>query len=258
MVLSAPPPSVMEDTISLVVRLEGPVPTVLSAPVPVESAAARVLVRLVAPVVPAVTTSEFCNAATALFAAAVLEPVAPAYAFAAAATLPPVVVKVAAAVPNAASPVCAVTVVPTTEPRRVVPMLSVLPVTAALVTAVAALLTTVCKNGSSTTLVNALSTSLFTTEETPPVNCDLIVFSTILSNGVPCATCKVAFAIAVPVAVDTPSDAAISAPTTGKKYAIANPVIGSDARSLSNPLRDVSTSCVTPVRSNVPSALNCV
>jgi hypothetical protein len=51
----------MEDTISLVARLEGPVPTVLSAPVPVESAAARVLVRLVAPVVPAVTTSEFCK-----------------------------------------------------------------------------------------------------------------------------------------------------------------------------------------------------
>ena len=245
-VLSAPPPSVMEEVIFLVARLEGP--AVLSAPVPVVSAAARVLVRLVAPVVPAVTTSEFCNAVTALFAVAALVPVAAAYAFAAAATLPPVVVNVAAAVPNAASPVCAVTVVPTTEPRIVVPMLSVLPVTAALVTTVAALLTTVCKNGSSTTPDNALSTSLFTTEDTPPVNCDLIVLSTILSNGTPCATCKVACAIAVPVAVDTPSDAAISAPTTGKKYAAAKAAIS---------FKPLSTFCVTPVRSNVPSALYC-
>ena len=254
--LNAPPPSVMEDTISLVARLEGPEPTVLSAPVPVVLVAASVLVRLVAPVVPAITTSEFCNAVTALFAAAVLDPVALANVEAAAVTLP-VVVSVAAAAPNAASPVCAVTVVPTTEPRSVVPMLSVLPVTAALVTAVAALLTTDCKNGSSTTPDNALSTSLFTIDEAPAVNCDLIVLSTILSNGTPCATCKVACAIAVPVAVDTPIDAAISAPTTGRKYAIANPVIGSDARSLSKPLRDVSTSCVTPVCTNVPSALYC-
>jgi hypothetical protein len=98
-----------------------------------------------------------------------------------------------------------------------VPTLSKLPVTAALVTAVAALLTTVCKNGLSTTLDSALNTSVFTTEDTPPVNCDLSVFSTILSNGVPCATCKVALAIAVPVVVDTPSVDAISAPITGRK-----------------------------------------
>ena len=234
------------------------VPTVLSAPVlPVVSVAASVLVRLVAPVVPAVTTSEFCNAVTALLAVAVLEPVALAYAFAAAATFPPVVVKVAAAAPNAASPVCAVIVVPTTEPRTAVPTLSVLPVTTALVTTVAALLTTFCKNGSSTTPDKALSTSLFTIDEAPPVNCDLIVLSTILLSGTPCATCKVACAIAVPVAVDTPSDAAISAPTTGRKYAMANPAIGFDAISLSAPLSDVSTSCVTPVLSNVPSALYC-
>ena len=144
----------------LVARLDVPAPDV--------SVAAIVLEILVAPVVPAVTTSEFCNAVIALLAAAVLAPVAPANVAAAAAALP-VVVKVAAAAPNAALPVCAVTVVPTTEPIMDVPTLSKLPVTAALVTAVAALLTTFCKNGSSTTPDSALSTSLFTTEEMPPV-----------------------------------------------------------------------------------------
>ena len=143
-VLSAPPPSVIEDVTSLLARLD-------------------------TAVVPAVTTSEFCNAVTALLAAAALEPVAPANVAAAAAALP-VVVKVAAAAPNAALPVCSVTVVPTTEPRTVAPTLSVLPVMTALVTTVAALLTTFCKNGSSTTPDNALSTSLFTIDEAPPVN----------------------------------------------------------------------------------------
>ena len=76
-VLSAPPPSVIEDVTSLLARLD-------------------------TAVVPAVTTSEFCNAVTALLAAAVLEPVAPANVAAAAAALP-VVVKVAAAAPKAGS-----------------------------------------------------------------------------------------------------------------------------------------------------------
>ena len=159
--VSAPAPVVV-DVVS--------VPTVLRAPVaPVVSVDAIVLVRLDTEVAPAVTTSEFCNAVTALLAAAVLEPVALANVAAAAVTLP-VVVSVAAAAPSAASPVCAVTVVPTTEPRTIAPTLSVLPVMAALVTTVAALLTTFCKNGSSTTPDNALSTSLFIIDEAPPVN----------------------------------------------------------------------------------------
>ena len=60
-----------------------PVPTVLSAPVVlVVSVEVSVVLRLFTAVEPAVTTPEFCNAVIALFAAAVLEPVAPASAFA--------------------------------------------------------------------------------------------------------------------------------------------------------------------------------
>ena len=97
-----------------------PVPTVLSAPVPVVEPAASATVAATS--VPVVTAVEFCSWLIMLTASVALnEPAAELTSVLnAAVVFPPVVTNVAAAAPIALLPVSAVTVVLTTVPRTVV------------------------------------------------------------------------------------------------------------------------------------------